>query len=470
MKKNILKHSTKSVFMKNKLLTRVFLSITVLTFSLLLLVSCDSDDNVAKDLTNPEVSNFIDNISTAPGLEFKFEGEISDEIGIASIHISYTNWFIDKAIILNENPKEYSLNYKFAVPEDAIISSSHTLKVDITDVGGNMISRNVVVKLDLDVTNPIVAFSSPSEGANFTAGDPMTININVSDNFELASLHVKSQLLNLEDVVNISGAQTTYNYVKEIEIPAGLDGSVMIEAIAIDQQGNQEIATINVSIGSGIANVYLVGGSLWYGWDPSKATKMWQDPIDNKWFVGEFYYKTGGDFKFIGQLGWSPSNWGLDPNNTSKMMNSQNSGAIVLPDGEGYYRVKFNPYILEYTYEKMTVDIAEMDTMFLMGKGFEGYNLDWSPSDAIAMTKDSPYEFSIEIEFSESVDLKFIGQNDGWGPYDAGFEVGGEMQLPVNYVKGVTGGGSPDLKFNEQAGSYKITYDYFLLRTTIQPQ
>ena len=87
------------------------------------------------------------------------------------------------------------------------------------------------------------------------------------------------------------------------------------------------------------------------------------------------------------------------------------------------------------------------------------------------MIKDTgnPYLFSIEVEFSEEVNLKYIGQNDGWGPYDCGFVTGGELQLPLNYVKGVVGDGTADAKFNAQPGSYRITFDYFLLRTTVQP-
>jgi hypothetical protein len=476
MKKNILKHSTKSVFMKNKLLNRIFLSITALTFAVLLVVSCDSDDNAINDVTKPEVSNFMDNISTSPGVEFNFEGEIADETGIASIHISYENWFIDKVIVLNENPKEYSLNYKFLAPEDAVSGSSHSVKVGITDLGGNTITMDVLVILDLDITNPIVAFTSPLAGTNFSIGELVTININVTDDFDLESLQVKSSLLNLDDVVNITDGQTTYSYSNEIVIPQGLDGAVLIDAIATDKGGNTTTTTITILIGSDVqfTDLYLIGGSLWYEWDQTKATKMWQDPNDDKWFVCEFYYWTDYGVKFLGQLGWDPLNWGLDPSNGAKIINSQDSGAIEFPDGDGYYRIRFNPYSLEYDYEKMTLDIEERDNIYLMGKGFVGYDLDWNPTDAIPMVKDArgwgnPYVFNIEVEFSEEVNLKFIGQNDGWGPYDAGFEVGGEMQLPLNYAKGVTGGGSPDLKFIGQPGKYWISFDYFLLRTTIQP-
>lgn len=461
--------------MKNKMTTRISKFLMVLAISTLFVVSCDSDDDGISDSMVPQTSEFTANISTAPGVEFKFEGKITDDNGIASVNIYYADWFIDKVIVFNEIPKEYTLNYKFLVPEDAVPGSSHTIKVGITDVGGNTITLDVLVTLDLDVTNPEVTFTEPVAGSNFNNGDLMAIVVDLTDDFGLASLQIKSETLSLDETMSISG-DTSFNYTGEIEIPEGVEGAVMIEAIAIDEGGNTSKSTTTILIGSSAqyTDMFLVGGSVWWEWDPSKATKMWQDPNDDKWFVCEFYYWTGYDVKFIGQLDWEPNNWGLDPNDSTKIINSQDSGAIGFPDGDGYYRVRFNPYSLEYSYEKMTIDVAERDNMYIMGKGFVGHNLDWNPADAIAMQKDgwgwgNPYMFVIEIEFSDSVDLKFLGQNDGWGPYDCGFVAGGEMTLPLNYAKNECGDGTADVKFNGQAGNYYVVYDYFLLRTTIQP-
>jgi hypothetical protein len=198
---------------------------------------------------------------------------------------------------------------------------------------------------------------------------------------------------------------------------------------------------------------------------------MEQDPADDNWFEIEFYYTAGNDVKFIGQLGWEPNNWGLDPNDSSQIINAQDSEGIGFPEGNGYYRLRFNPYTLQYTYETMPVNVEQRNEMYVMGTGYVGFNLNWNPSDGIAMVQNpnNPYQFSVDIEFSEAVDLKFLGQNSGWGPYDCGFQVGGETLLPVNYVKNQEGDGSPDKKFMDQPGNYRIVFDYFLLRTSIQP-
>lgn len=459
--------------MKTKLISRIFSSLVVLTFSILFFSSCETDDAIV-DNEIPAVVDFLSNISTAPGVEFKFEGKISDDNGIAAVNIYYSEWHIDKVIVFNDTPKEYTLNYRFLVPADAIAESSHTIKVDITDVGGNTITIDVLVTLDLDVTNPEVEFISPAAGTAFTNGETFDLNIEFSDDKALDSVMVFNEELGLDFILELEFDETNYTYNNSVEIPlTDVEGSVTLHAVAIDKAGNRKEAVTTILVGDEVEQqVYAVGGSMWWEWDPTKATKLWKDPNDENWFVLEFYYWTGYGIKFIGQLGWEPNNWGLDPNDNTSIINSQDSEAIEFPDGDGYYRVRFNPFTLEYSYETMTVDIPVRSEMYLMGKGFVGYDLDWNPADAIPMEEDvwaNPYVFNIHIEFSDSVDLKFIGQNDGWGPYDCGFEVGGEMELPLNYAKGECGDGTADVKFNGQAGWYWITYDYFLQRTTIQP-
>ncbi|ALJ05683.1 hypothetical protein APS56_11350 [Pseudalgibacter alginicilyticus] len=448
---------------------RIFLS--TVFFSFFIFLSCD-DDNEINDATNPNFSNLITSISSAPGLEFIFEGTISDDNGIENININYDNWYVDKNITFDEPLKEYNLNYKFLVPEEEEPNSSHTIKISATDIAGNITTYDVIVSLDYDTTLPQVAFISPISGSSNTVGDLVELNIAFSDNKVLDSIIVKTESLDYEVKLKMPDNTLNYNFTDSVEIPlTGISGAIEFTATGIDKTGNTTTVYSTILVGEKdeIFNMYAVGTSTWYEWDPSKATEMWKNPDNNDWFVLEFYYTMGNGVKFIGQLDWEPNNWGTDPNDSSKIINSQDSGTIEFPE-EGYYHVEFNPYTLEYTYEKMEVDVDVKENMYLMGNGFAGYDLDWNPADAIPMEKDSngnPYVFTINVEITEDTSLKFIGQTDGWSPFDCGFEVGGETILPVNYIKCKTGDGSQDLKFKNQAGTYTITFDYFLLRATI---
>lgn len=452
--------------MKKIILTLFFLMVTV-TFT-----NCESDDTL-KNNTTPMLTNFVTEISSFPGYEIKFQGTINEDVGISSIQISYPEWFLNKTIAFNDKVEEYNLDYKFLVPENALEGSSHVVEIKVTDKAGNVSTTNVTVTLNLDIVNPVVQFLNPSNGITHLIGNPLEVSINASDNVLLKSLNVKSDILNLDETINFLEGETAYNYLQQIQIPSGVLGNVTINATVTDMNNNVSTSstTILISLTQEFNQMFLVGGSTWYGSDATKATKMWKSPQNNQVFIAEFYYKTGMGIKFIGQLGLSPNNWGLNPNNTSQIINSPNSLEINFPTGDGYYRVEFNPYQQVYNYQMMTINVAERNTMFLMGKGFVGHNLNWNPADAIPMTKSTsnPYVFSIDVQFSNEVDLKYIGQNNDWGPYDAGFVEGGQKQIPLNYVKGVLGSGTPDVKFTNQAGNYRIIYDYFLLRTTIQP-
>jgi hypothetical protein len=460
------------MFLFTKTISKLFYLSSIFAICLITF-SCESDDNSINDATEPLFTELSTELSSAPGLEFFIVGNITDDKGIKSIKITYESWFLDKTITPESNSENYELNYKFLVPEDEILGSSHTIMVSITDLGDNAVSREVTVVLDTDTTNPEIEIMSPLSGSFYENGTDIPIEIQVSDNFELQSLQVMSSALNLNETTEFSNAENNFTYSNTITVPDNFEGVVSIEATVTDAQGNTQTDTVTINVGAEVVytDMYIVGGSTWFGWDPTKATRMIQDPNDEDWFEVEIYYSTGNNIKFIGQLDWAPNNWGLDPNDNTQMINSEDSEAIGFPEGNGYYRIRFNPYTLQYTYETMTVNVQQRNEMYVMGTGYTNYSLNWNPADGIAMVQNpnNPYQFSIDIEFSDAVDLKYLGQNDGWGPYDCGFEVGGETTIPVNYVKNQEGDGTADIKFIGISGNYRIIFDYFLLRTSVQP-
>lgn len=460
--------------MTKKISTIFCTSFFILSF-FALFISCDDDDSI-NDSENPGIPEFTSEISSAPGLTFIIQGVMSDETGIEKINIYYPKWYLDKNIEFDEAPKEYSLNYSFLAPADEERGSVHTIKVTLTDLGGNEVSKDVVVTLNYDDIKPAIEVISPTPGISVLPGEEFNLNVDFSDNEALDSIKVLNSGLGLNTAIKMEAGTTNYKYEESVIIPEqNPANSYDIAVIAIDANGNQVKKSITVLVGEAgrYTNMYTVGDSMQYPSDPEKAVQMWLDPADENWFVVEFYYWTGYGIAFIGQLDWEPNYWGQDPDNANLVIKDPNSSYINFPDGDGYYRVRFNPYTSEYTYEKMTVNIEVRSEMYIMGSGYPDYpELNWNPDKGIPMDADewgNPYVFEKVIRISNDTSLKFLGQNTGWGPYDCGFEEGGEYTIPVNFVKNKAGDGSADIKLKNQEGWYRITFDYFLLRTTIQP-
>lgn len=457
---------------------RLFL--LLITLLLIPLNSCEEDDTIV-DSNTPGFDEFTSSISTAPGLEFIVEGTISDDQGLEYVNLNYENWFLNKDIEFESAPKQYTLKYKFMVPADETPDSNHTIQISATDVGGNTITHDVVVSLNFDTEKPQIEIVSPEPGQALTIGESFMADATFTDDKALDSVIVTSEAIGYEFKMKMDEGTTSYHFDQTIEIPAeGAEGAVNFQFTAIDATGNQEVKNIVALVGESneIYEMYVVGGSAWWEWDVSKSSQMWKNPDNDKEFMIEMYYWSDYGIKFVGQLDWAPINIGLDPSGSGSLVNHEDSGELNFPDltfddnWGAYVRIYLNPYTMEYRYEQMTVDIAVEDDMYLMGNGFVGYDLDWNPADAIPMDADpwgNPYVFTSWIEISEDTSLKFIGQTDGWGPLDIGFETGGELTLPLNYVKTKSGDGSADAKFKGQAGWYYITFDYFLNRATIQP-
>ena len=247
--------------MTSKIFSRIFIS-TVL-FSLLVFTSCKEDDEI-NDSSIPVFSDFPTTITTAPGLEFVFEGTISDDSGISNVNINYDNWFVDKYIEFDNPPKEYKLKYKFLVPADELPDTSHSIKVSATDVAGNTTTYDVAVNLDYDIINPEVSITSPINGTSYLSGDTVELIIDFSDDKALDSVIVISEVLGYEVKMKMPENTTMYNLTSSIDIPAtGIEGAVQFEAIGIDKTGNRTTSFSTIIVGEKdiIYNMYEIGGA-----------------------------------------------------------------------------------------------------------------------------------------------------------------------------------------------------------------
>ena len=316
-------------------------------------------------------------------------------------------------------------------------------------------------------------------------GGDITFSGIFNDDYGLTQITVEYLDWALNKTIDLSDEPLSYQLDFTFQVPVDAtsgDHTVVITAFNTSEKLTDFSVTVSVSEPISYDAVYVVGGFMWWwGWDyPDLSYIMYQDENDPNWFEVDIPV-WGGDYntvKFLGQPGWEGDNWGLvsssDP--SMGMINSDASEALILDDkgkNPAYYRLRFNPYTLEYTAEELIPDIPVQANMYIVGNGYPGYpNLDWNTEEAIPMAGNyyeyGEHIFGIEaLEFSNDVSLKFIGQTDGWAPLDVGFEVGGEVQAPISWVKCKQGDGTADLKFKEQAGNYTVVYDHFLKRALV---
>ena len=316
-------------------------------------------------------------------------------------------------------------------------------------------------------------------------GGDITFGGIFNDDYGLTQISIEYLDWSLSKTIDLSDEPLTYTLDFTFQVPT--DASAGDHTIIITAYNNSEKMTeftVVVSVSEPISYdaIYAVGGFMWWwGWDNVNLSyPMTQDENDPNWYEIDIPV-WGGDFntvKFLGQPGWEGDNWGLvsssDP--SMGMINGESSESIYLDDkgkNPAYYRVRFNPYEMTYTAEELIPDIPVQANMYIVGNGYPEYpNLDWNTTEAIPLQGNldgyGEHIFGIySLELSSDVSMKFIGQTDGWKPLDVGFEIGGELQTPLTWVKCVAGDGTADVKFKDQAGKYTVVYDHFLKRALI---
>lgn len=313
-------------------------------------------------------------------------------------------------------------------------------------------------------------------------GETITFTGNFIDYVGLAKLSILNEDLGLAETIEFPADKTRYSVRQEFTLAEDAPPTIhdiRFEIKNVSDETTTVITKLDVAEVVTYENIYMAGSFQWWEWTPEIAYSMDMDPDNEGWFEAPVHCWDGYDeLKFLGQPGWNPDNWGLvsQTNSDLGMINSEDSKAIILGANGGnpaYKLVRFNPSEKLYTVEDMTEEITPLTEMYIVGKGFTDYpDLDWGPENAIAMTP-NPWDygehmFLIEgLNFSDDVDLKFIGQNTGWGPYDAGFVVGGEMTAPVSWEAIKEGDGSSHLTFKNQAGPHTVLFDYYAKRAII---
>lgn len=203
---------------------------------------------------------------------------------------------------------------------------------------------------------------------------------------------------------------------------------------------------------------YLVGGATAVDWNASAAQILYKDA--NLSYI--YTYLKPGNFRFLGQQDWNPTNYSLnDPGIKENYRYFNQWPATIAPDTaeqenmifsgtEGIYKITINAAA-----DKKTLDIVpssvsgfNFDTVYVVGN-VAGNN--WNADNAIAMTKtgEGVYEFTTTLD--NGAEFKILGQKS-FGDLDWG-NIGGNGNTGFLGPKGDNG----NIKFDGGGSEYKIT-------------
>jgi hypothetical protein len=458
--------------------------------SIICFLSCEKSDPAVDP---PGGEGLTTEINASPGDVITFKGTFTTEGQFSKISLINESLLLNKEIVFATVVSKYYLDYKFTIPADTPYDE-YIVKISAESTDG--------AKQDFDV---VVHITSTPQATGLTLyivaspGDEITISGMLSDAQGLALIKLENAGIGLDVNLELSENPTEYFLEYKHLIPDDAELLVHKGNIVVSNISERSV-TYNLEVnltGQEITydQMFAAGGFQWWTWNAEHAYMMTPDAENEKWFeidVHAWPEEGYNEIKFIGQLSWTPDNWGLVDNMDPGMgmVNNESSQPLIMDAASSlyypaYFKVRFNPYDLEYTVEEIDqAGFPVQETMYIVGTGFSDYPLlDWNPSEAIPMER-NPYGYGDHIflieglQFSESVAIKFIGQNDGWGPVDVGFdedyisdidenESGYQVLEPISWMPTKSGDGTADLKFVDQAGAYTILYDHFAQRALI---
>ena len=469
----------KSVHARYPLLKNIILkkitrfSLLVLSIALFAIMGCQEDDTPNVD-SSPEFVNLESALSSLPGLTVNFQASISDPAGIKSIRLLYEPWFLDKTIRKDSLPETYDLNYAFQVPGDAVEGSSHTIEVIAENSGGVTTSQNITVTLDADIDAPQITINSPSNNATILIGDgdELNIDLNFTDNQDLASFSVSSDILN--ETVDLDGTSATYTQSLDITEPALYTFTFTLT----DSAGNTTTSTraVNVVEDLSFLNMYLADDTGITSFDnslsgyPYATTSSTIAGEEGYVFTVNYYAPAAntGVYFVAQQSGFGPFAFGASEDNPGELViGSDNSISPIVLGARGYYEIQMD--LRDQSYEVTPIadpgspNIAGFTGVYATGTGIsiDGQAINqYNPATSAPLTidPDNPFRYAAELLFNESNgSFIFVGNQANYGVF---WRVNNG---PIETTSAIVRQGGVECNFSQQYGGvYRLTVDIFL--------
>jgi hypothetical protein len=467
-----------------KAILLIFLSIFAI------IIGCSDDESDKVDST-PVFQSLVDEISTLPGQTFTLMGVVSDPAGIRSVNMKYEPWFLDKTISKKDSLFDtYNLSYKFKVPADAIENSSHTISITVTNNGGVSITKDVLVTLDQDITNPSIQILKPINGATVLIGSGIEVDFDVIvTDAELAEFKIESSILN--ESIPITG--TSYNYKKALDVD--IEGTYVFTITATDVSGNEEVKTVSVNVLNellfdamyitDVTNDAALNSDIFgipYVSEPSTVVGE-----DGNVFTARYYSPAANTkVRFLPQkTSFQPYTFGANPSVPGALVLGTGSDVdpIILPE-VGYYEIKMDLRDQSYTVTPYSPTDVPYDQVYILGRGIfvgdssvctnntDGSTICWHFKSGKPFNKDASNSFLWTLDVSVADQPDDAGANGfilnanpaGWAPF-------WRVDNAADPEATVPGGGANYVFPDEALGKdYTFTFDTHLNRIVAIPR
>lgn len=452
-----------------------------------IIFACDNEDSIVVDSV-PEFISVEKNISSLPGETFTFKASISDPAGIKSINFKYDEWFLDKTILKDSLPKNYEVNYRFEVPNNAVENSVHVIPLTISNAGDVKTVENISITLDKDIANPIINIESPVNASSvlISSSNEIIFNISVTDK-ALKSFKIESEILNEE--IAISG--TSFNYTKELNVDTPKTYSFLITVV--DETGNTATETVSVNVLESLSfdQMYITDvtsddllNSDLFGipYTTSASTATTEDGFV---FTAKYYSESpNSEVRFLAQkTSFSPFSFGADSATSGSLVlgSDVNVSPIILPE-VGYYEISMDLRDSSYSINKYTPADSAFDQVYIIGTGVyiddttstctnnnTGGNTCWNFASGKPFTKDSTNNYLWTIDVTVKDEPTNNGANgfilnanpSGWSPF---WRLNDGDEPSATVLNGGTNYVFPDAALNKD---YRFKFDTHLNRISV---
>jgi hypothetical protein len=380
-----------------------------------------------------------DLIKGAVGQTMTFRADIADDVGIKSFQIYYPDWDLNNTVDLiayypNEVLNNYTIEYIFLIPEDAIQSINHEIKLNVTNRGNLTLNSGFTVTLDGDYEAPSITNLYPGNNATVPP-EGLKLSFDVTDNLGLQYVVVEVPSHNLYDSITSFSDSKNFHYQKFI---SGVVAESYTYSIRVNDHFNNKVAEDAIfHIGTPVLpHIFLVDKATQEELDKGFiGTTIRMIPTETEFEHSIVYYceEAGTELRFMDNpySFISAFNiYGVD--GTSLVENGMNSPLIL--SARGYYTITLNTDLLSFEISGPVApddltDAREVpDEPWLYGRGVDENHGGWDTySDYMAIDPDNKYLFHIDTPLGDA-------ENDGYCEGCIGFELLGSTEWDDEYI------------------------------------